>query len=238
MGITRENKVLSQINPKVKYEPKAEIATGMFLPNHSGRHDNLKAQGFTDINLTASKPVFTDANKKLSSSGTVPIANGGTNSTSFTSNTVPYYNGTSLVSDTDLQFDGDKLSSKKLRYGNATDYCDFSVEDYAGSGTPIPTITPYWGTSSGLPIALQRGGLFLQTYGGLMSQLFFLNADASLGITMSLDETNSRLNVDYPIQTQGYVASDNSVGISTTITSASLVGKTITIKDGLITGFA
>jgi hypothetical protein len=33
-------------------------------------------------------------------------------------------------------------------------------------------------------------------------------------------------------------SSDGSAGISTTITTASLVGKTVTVKDGLITGFA
>lgn len=36
----------------------------------------------------------------------------------------------------------------------------------------------------------------------------------------------------------GYISDDNSPGISTTITTADLVGKTITVKDGLITGFA
>jgi hypothetical protein len=36
----------------------------------------------------------------------------------------------------------------------------------------------------------------------------------------------------------GYISSDGSTGITTTITTASLVGKTITIKDGIITGFA
>ena len=35
-----------------------------------------------------------------------------------------------------------------------------------------------------------------------------------------------------------YAAADGSVGISTTITTEDLVGKTITVKDGLITGFA
>ena len=35
-----------------------------------------------------------------------------------------------------------------------------------------------------------------------------------------------------------FKSSDGSSGIDTTITTASLVGKTITIKDGLITGFA
>lgn len=38
--------------------------------------------------------------------------------------------------------------------------------------------------------------------------------------------------------TGGYNAVDGSAGISTTITSASLAGKTITVKNGLITGFA
>lgn len=50
--------------------------------------------GITDTSLTASKPVFTDANKKLSSSGTVPIANGGTGSTTYGTNKgLIYYDG-------------------------------------------------------------------------------------------------------------------------------------------------
>lgn len=36
----------------------------------------------------------------------------------------------------------------------------------------------------------------------------------------------------------GFISSDSSYGISTTITAASLAGKTITVKDGIITGFA
>lgn len=35
-----------------------------------------------------------------------------------------------------------------------------------------------------------------------------------------------------------YKAADGSTGISTTITTSTLVGKTITVKNGLITGFA
>lgn len=40
------------------------------------------------------------------------------------------------------------------------------------------------------------------------------------------------------VQAGGYKSSDASAGITTTITTATLVGKTITIKNGLITGFA
>ena len=36
----------------------------------------------------------------------------------------------------------------------------------------------------------------------------------------------------------GYISSDGSTGYTGTVTTASLVGKTITIKDGIITGFA
>ena len=35
-----------------------------------------------------------------------------------------------------------------------------------------------------------------------------------------------------------FLSSDSSPGITTTITTGSLVGKTITVKDGLITGFS
>lgn len=36
----------------------------------------------------------------------------------------------------------------------------------------------------------------------------------------------------------GFISSDGSTGYTGTVTSASLVGKTITIKDGIITGFS
>ncbi len=46
------------------------------------------------------------------------------------------------------------------------------------------------------------------------------------------------LNVLSTIQGTGYQSSDGSAGLSTTITTTSLTGKTITVKNGLITGFA
>lgn len=41
-----------------------------------------------------------------------------------------------------------------------------------------------------------------------------------------------------PLATAGYLSSDGSAGYTGTITTGSLVGKTITIKDGIITAFA
>ena len=57
--------------------------------------------------LTASKPVFTDANKTLTSSGTMPTNQGGTGLTSFTANGIVYASSTSaLATGSTLQFDG------------------------------------------------------------------------------------------------------------------------------------
>jgi len=47
--------------------------------------------------LTASKPVFTDANKALTSSGTMPTNQGGTGLTSFTANGIVYASSTSAL---------------------------------------------------------------------------------------------------------------------------------------------
>lgn len=56
----------------------------------------------TVSNLTASLPIFTDSNKNLVSTGTVPIANGGTNQTTFPTpvsgaRPIITFNGTSLT---------------------------------------------------------------------------------------------------------------------------------------------
>ena len=57
--------------------------------------------------LTASKPVFTDANKALTSSGTMPTNQGGTGLTSFTTNGLVYASSTSaLATGSTVVFDG------------------------------------------------------------------------------------------------------------------------------------
>jgi len=53
--------------------------------------------------------------------GVLPIANGGTNASSFgTSNGVVYYDGTRLVSDADLTFDGSVLTATEASIGTLT----------------------------------------------------------------------------------------------------------------------
>src|SRR5574343_1831775 len=48
--------------------------------------------------LTASKPVFTDSNKVLTSSGTMPVNQGGTNLTSYTAGDLLYASGATTLS--------------------------------------------------------------------------------------------------------------------------------------------
>jgi hypothetical protein len=52
------------------------------------------------------------------------------------------------------------------------------------------------------------------------------------------NKTNVESAVFKPTAVAGYHSSDGSTGYTGTVTTASLVGKTITIKDGIITGFA
>ena len=67
----------------------------------------ISTAGVTDTSLTASKPVFTDGAKKLTSSGTLATDQGGTGLTSFTANGVVYASSTSaLATGSVLVFNG------------------------------------------------------------------------------------------------------------------------------------
>jgi hypothetical protein len=76
--------------------------------------------GATITGLTASKPVFTDGSKALTSSGTVPTDQGGTGLTAFVANTVPYASSTSALSASGaLRYNGTNLGVGSTDYGNA-----------------------------------------------------------------------------------------------------------------------
>jgi predicted acyltransferase (DUF342 family) len=75
----------------------------------------------TAATLTANKAVFTDANKKLTSSGTVPTNQGGTGLSSFTNSGVVYASSTSaLATGSGLTYNGTDLTCG----GNVTAYSD------------------------------------------------------------------------------------------------------------------
>jgi hypothetical protein len=61
----------------------------------------LKSTGSAGV---ATDPVWTALDTGDLQSGTLPIARGGTNATSFTSGRVPYFNGTGLVDSADMKY--------------------------------------------------------------------------------------------------------------------------------------
>lgn len=75
----------------------------------SGR--TVAMAGATISGLTATRPVFTDGSKNLTSSGTVPVANGGTGSTTASSGGVAYASSSSQIvtNVNNLSFDGSNL---------------------------------------------------------------------------------------------------------------------------------
>lgn len=75
------------------------------------RWGEVHADLIEDDGLTASKPVFTDASKQLTSSGTLGTAQGGTGATTLTDHGVLLGSGTSAVSVTDSGADGEVLVS-------------------------------------------------------------------------------------------------------------------------------
>ncbi len=86
--------------------------------------------------------------------------------------------------------------------------------------------------------ALVRRGYFGYPAGG-SSVLSFTNEENANVLIGANGVTQLTVSTDGTITpTVGYRSSDASQGIDTSITSANLVGKTITVKDGLITAFA
>ena len=99
------------------------------------------------------------------------------------------------------------------------------IAEVTGLGT-APTINLYYGDGADSFLDIPLGSIDATTfvpYNGA-------TADVDLG-TKNLTASTIK-------GSTGYKSSDNSDGITTTVTTASLVGKTITVKNGLITDFS
>lgn len=107
-------------------------------------------------------------------------------------------------------------------------------------GTPVSGVaTNLTGTAAGLV----AGSALVAPAGSLTGAA--LNATVtgssltSVGVLSALTVSGAAVAGSIrPSAAGGYLANDSSPGIGTTITTALLVGKTVTVKDGLITGFA
>ncbi len=110
--------------------------------NSAGSATNLTIVGgsfsaITNTTLTASKPVFSAADKSLTSTGTVPVDQGGTGLTSHTLNAIPYASGTTtLTSGSTLTFNAGALyASGSLSLGSSGGGTINLGENASGNGT-------------------------------------------------------------------------------------------------------
>lgn len=85
---------------------------------------------------TTNNPAWAQVALGTGVSGTLPIANGGTNSTSYTNYGVAYYNGTSLVNDANTTINpSGTLTSTTLRTGATTSYLSATGETISAAGS-------------------------------------------------------------------------------------------------------
>lgn len=75
---------------------------------------NTTATRYLSNTGTDNNPAWAQVDVTNGVTGALPIANGGTNATSFTSTRVPYFDGTRFVDDADLTFATDTLTATKL----------------------------------------------------------------------------------------------------------------------------
>lgn len=94
----------------------------------------VSASGVTVTGLTASKAVFTDASKNLTTTGTVGTAQGGTGLTSFTANGVVYASSTSaLATGSAFTFDGTNPTTTGTFTGAVIQTFTYSVSTAGGA---------------------------------------------------------------------------------------------------------
>jgi hypothetical protein len=91
--------------------------------------------------------------------------------------------------------------------------------------------------NSGLRV-LETGAVITTSFGSTRNTLDDGDGGASFaGGNVGIDSSGN-LTASGSIKGGGFNSSDGSAGITGTFTTASLVGKTVTFKNGLITGFA
>jgi hypothetical protein len=167
--------------------------------------------------LTASTVVFTDSSKNLTSTGTVTIAKGGTNNSSFNSvvnagQPIVFFNGTSLVNDTSLGYD--------------TTFDILKI--YSGLGNPQFAVkTTVTGSANSASDVLDRGD---QANGGCFN--YYLTAGTSNWQNGIYPGTNDFAfkNPGTAVLTLGNSTLDVTVGAGNLIVNTA--GKTVKIKQG------
>jgi hypothetical protein len=133
---------------------------------------SISVSGLTNTGLTASKPVFTDASKVLTSTGVVPVANGGTGLSSFTANGIAYASSTSaLATGSALTFDGTNFATTGKVSGT-----NLTVTGGSASGNSMylaATNEIAWSTNGSERIRVDASGNFLQNTSSTLGTTWF-----------------------------------------------------------------
>ena len=178
--------------------------------------------------LTASKPVFTDANKALTSSGTMPTNQGGTGLTSFTSSGLVYASSSSaLTTGSALQFDGTNLTvTGNVTAGNVNTLgvanVGNSIVTALTASKPVFTDANKALTSSGTMPTNQGGtGLTSFTSGGLV----YASSTSALatGSTLKFDGTNFGVGLT-PVTNNGVLQLGSYAAIKSLVETATITG--------------
>jgi hypothetical protein len=116
---------------------------------------SISVSGLTNTGLTASKPVFTDASKLLTSTGVVPVANGGTNAsaasiTAFNNITGYTAAGATGTTSTNLVFSTSPSITTPTLVGDGTLSTGNLIQGTAAKGFNFTANTPASGMSSQL----------------------------------------------------------------------------------------
>jgi hypothetical protein len=112
---------------------------------------SISVSGLTNTGLTASKPVFTDASKLLTSTGVVPVANGGTNASAasiIAFNNITGYtaSGATGTTSTNLVFSTSPSITTPTLVGDVTLSTGNVILSTSGKGVDF-SATPGTGTS-------------------------------------------------------------------------------------------
>jgi hypothetical protein len=154
--------------------------------------------------LTASKPVFTDANKALTSSGTMPTNQGGTGLTTFTSGGAVYASSTSALTTGTLPTGSGGTGLTTFTSGGAV---------YASSTSALTTGT--------LPTGSGGTGLTSFTSSGLV----YASSTSALatGSTLKFDGTNFGVGLT-PVTNNGVLQLGSYAAIKSLVETATITG--------------
>jgi len=136
----------TEVLPIVQSSATVKVAVSDLTAGRS-----ISVSGLTNTGLTASKPVFTDASKLLTSTGVVPVANGGTNvsAASITAfNNITGYTaaGATGTTSTNLVFSTSPSITTPTLVGDVTASTGNVVIGTSGKGIDF-SATPGTGTS-------------------------------------------------------------------------------------------